>query len=121
MSDWFTGLLKPLSATNEQVFMAVQKAFDTLTDISKRRAYDSSLEFDDSIPGERKCGVVRYGTVLDILLLSFPSTAPGYVAMWSSFSSTTEWSLYFRGLLSNEGVLVHDWLFDLLCSMIGCR
>lgn len=31
--------------------MAVQKAFDTLTDITKRRAYDSSLEFDDSIPG----------------------------------------------------------------------
>ncbi len=31
--------------------MAVQKAFDTLTDIPKRRAYDSSLEFDDTIPG----------------------------------------------------------------------
>lgn len=37
---------------NRQVFMAVQKAFDTLTDVTKRRAYDSSLEFDDSIPGE---------------------------------------------------------------------
>lgn len=34
-----------------QVFMAVQKAFETLTDTTKRRAYDSSLEFDDSIPG----------------------------------------------------------------------
>lgn len=37
---------------DEQVFMAVQKAFDTLTDMTKRRAYDSSLEFDDSIPGK---------------------------------------------------------------------
>eukprot|EP00903_Cladosiphon_okamuranus_P019993 g18368.t1 len=36
----------------DEVFMAVQKAFDTLTDITKRRAYDSSLEFDDSIPDE---------------------------------------------------------------------
>lgn len=35
-----------------QVFMSVQKAFDTLTDLTKRRAYDSSLEFDDNIPGE---------------------------------------------------------------------
>lgn len=35
--------------------MAVQKAFDTLTDITKRRAYDSSLEFDDSIPGMCMC------------------------------------------------------------------
>lgn len=37
---------------DRQVFMAVQKAFDTLTDMTKRRAYDSSLEFDDSIPGK---------------------------------------------------------------------
>ncbi|CAM9889031.1 unnamed protein product [Ectocarpus sp. 6 AP-2014] len=36
----------------DEVFMAVQKAFDTLTDMTKRRAYDSSLEFDDSIPGK---------------------------------------------------------------------
>lgn len=35
-----------------QVFMSVQKAFDTLTDLTKRRAYDSSLEFDDNIPGK---------------------------------------------------------------------
>lgn len=38
-----------------QVFMAVQKAYDTLTDTQKRRAYDSSLEFDDSIPGVHLC------------------------------------------------------------------
>ena len=43
----------PHLAIDVQVFMAVQKAFDVLTDISKRRAYDSSLEFDDSIPGKR--------------------------------------------------------------------
>lgn len=41
-----------LDSICKQVFMAVQKAFDTLTDIPKRRAYDSSLEFDDAIPGE---------------------------------------------------------------------
>lgn len=34
--------------------MAVQKAYDTLTDVTKRRAYDSSLEFDDSIPGKSR-------------------------------------------------------------------
>lgn len=36
----------------DEVFMSVQKAFDTLTDLTKRRAYDSSLEFDDNIPDE---------------------------------------------------------------------
>ncbi|CAN0067044.1 unnamed protein product, partial [Discosporangium mesarthrocarpum] len=36
----------------DEVFMAVQKAFETLTDTTKRRAYDSSLEFDDTIPDE---------------------------------------------------------------------
>ncbi|CAM9284857.1 unnamed protein product, partial [Sphacelaria rigidula] len=36
----------------DEVFMAVQKAYDTLTDVQKRRAYDSSLSFDDSIPDD---------------------------------------------------------------------
>lgn len=83
MVGCFTRVLKPLfsSTTNEQVFMAVQKAFDTLTDISKRRAYDSSLEFDDSIPGETKCGTVLHDTVLT----SFPSTARGCLVTINHF------------------------------------
>ncbi|CAM9238591.1 unnamed protein product [Choristocarpus tenellus] len=38
----------------DEVFMAVQKAFETLTDTTKRRAYDSSLEFDDYIPDDQE-------------------------------------------------------------------
>lgn len=49
-------------STFPQVFMAVQKAFETLTDIAKRRAYDSSLEFDDSIPG-------GYPSRVDLIIL----------------------------------------------------
>jgi DnaJ domain len=36
----------------DEVFISMQKAYDTLTDLTKRRAYDSSLEFDDTIPDE---------------------------------------------------------------------
>ena len=41
--------------TEEQcraIFLKVQAAADTLTDVSKRRAYDSMLDFDESIPTE---------------------------------------------------------------------
>mmetsp|Transcript_12627 Transcript_12627/g.16281 ORF Transcript_12627/g.16281 Transcript_12627/m.16281 type:complete len:570 (+) Transcript_12627:24-1733(+) len=34
----------------DAVFMAVQKAYETLGDLKKKRAYDSVLDFDDSIP-----------------------------------------------------------------------
>ncbi|CAM9588765.1 unnamed protein product [Phaeothamnion confervicola] len=39
----------------DEVFMAImaiQKAFETLSDPTKRKQYDSSLEFDDAIPDE---------------------------------------------------------------------
>ncbi|CAM9185323.1 unnamed protein product [Chrysoparadoxa australica] len=36
---------------DDEVFLLVQKAHQTLSDLQKRRAYDSSLDFDDSIPG----------------------------------------------------------------------
>lgn len=51
----------PDKATNceegeeDEVFIRMQKAFDTLMDITKRRAYDSSLEFDDTIPTTDAC------------------------------------------------------------------
>ncbi|CAM9216098.1 unnamed protein product, partial [Heterosigma akashiwo] len=34
----------------DAVFMAVQKAFETLGDVKKKRAYDSVLDFDETIP-----------------------------------------------------------------------
>ena len=37
----------------EERFKAMQVGFETLTDIVRRRAYDSTLEFDDAIPKEK--------------------------------------------------------------------
>jgi DnaJ homolog subfamily C member 2 len=34
----------------DPLFLAIQKAYDVLSDESRRRAYDSQFEFDDSIP-----------------------------------------------------------------------
>lgn len=36
----------------DPVFLTVKKAFDTLSDCDKKRAYDSSANFDDSIPAK---------------------------------------------------------------------
>ena len=36
------------------VFLKIQEAFNTLSNEAKRRAYDSQLPFDDSIPTEEK-------------------------------------------------------------------
>ncbi|KAG5187560.1 hypothetical protein JKP88DRAFT_207046, partial [Tribonema minus] len=36
----------------DEVFILMQKAYETLTDVTKKRAYDSSLEFDDTIPAD---------------------------------------------------------------------
>ena len=36
----------------DPVFLTVKKAFDTLSDRDKKRAYDSSANFDDSIPSK---------------------------------------------------------------------
>lgn len=35
---------------DDYVFLAIKASFDTLSDEDKRRAYDSSVDFDDSIP-----------------------------------------------------------------------
>ncbi|CAN0294568.1 unnamed protein product [Ectocarpus sp. 12 AP-2014] len=46
--------------------MAVQKAFDTLTDMTKRRAYDSSLEFDDNeLEGKEVSGPTSFYKVYE--------------------------------------------------------
>jgi len=37
---------------SDERFKAIQKAYDTLTDLKKRRAYDSTEDFDDAIPSE---------------------------------------------------------------------
>ena len=36
------------------VFLKIQEAYNTLTNETKRRAYDSQLDFDDSIPTEKE-------------------------------------------------------------------
>ena len=42
---------------DQTIFLKIQHAFDTLSDESKRRAYDSQLDFDESIPSEREAKV----------------------------------------------------------------
>lgn len=37
-------------ADKDPVFLAIQKAYETLSDETKRRGYDSQFDFDDSIP-----------------------------------------------------------------------
>mmetsp|Transcript_18216 Transcript_18216/g.18277 ORF Transcript_18216/g.18277 Transcript_18216/m.18277 type:complete len:511 (-) Transcript_18216:119-1651(-) len=39
---------------DRQVFLKVQEAYNTLTNETKRRAYDSQLDFDDSVPTEKQ-------------------------------------------------------------------
>jgi hypothetical protein len=39
-----------------QVFIAIQKAYETLSDDRKRRGYDSELDFSDAIPSGREKG-----------------------------------------------------------------
>ena len=41
-----------LDRRGKDVWLRIQKAYNTLTDADKRRRYDSSLPFDDSIPKE---------------------------------------------------------------------
>ena len=43
----------------EDRFKAMQQGFETLTDIVRRRAYDSTLDFDDSIPKEKEGGTEK--------------------------------------------------------------
>lgn len=40
----------------DEVFIAIQKAYETLSDEKKKRAYDSELDFDDDIPSGREKG-----------------------------------------------------------------
>ena len=37
---------------DDEIFLLVKSAFDTLSDPSKRRSYDSTVDFDESIPKE---------------------------------------------------------------------
>jgi DnaJ homolog subfamily C member 2 len=46
----------PVDNASDPLFLAVQHAFDTLSDKSKRIIYDSEYDFDDSIPSENAKG-----------------------------------------------------------------
>lgn len=37
-------------AESDSLFLSIQKAYDTLSDESRRRAYDSQFDFDERIP-----------------------------------------------------------------------
>jgi DnaJ homolog subfamily C member 2 len=54
-------------AQADAVYLAINKAFETLTDEKKRRAYDSMYEFDDSIPENSNKGefFALFGPVFD--------------------------------------------------------
>ena len=43
---------KKANANTKKIWLTIQKAYDTLTDPAKKRKYDSSLPFDDSMPKE---------------------------------------------------------------------
>lgn len=40
-------------AAPDPIYLAVQKAFDVLSDVDKRRRFDSTLAFDEDIPSEK--------------------------------------------------------------------
>ena len=44
------------SATSDPLFLAIQKAYDVLSNTERRRLFDSQFEFDDSIPEVGKKG-----------------------------------------------------------------
>ena len=41
-----------LSEDDKEIWLKIQKAYNTLTDEGKRKTYDSSLPFDEKIPKE---------------------------------------------------------------------
>ncbi len=48
----------------DEIFLLVKSAFDTLSDPIKRRSYDSSVDFDESIPKEQPSGSGGGGIVM---------------------------------------------------------
>ena len=54
------------------IFLRVQAAAETLTDVSKRRAYDSLLDFDESIPTEAETKEASLAGVEEFLKLFEP-------------------------------------------------
>ena len=101
-----------LTENDKQVWLQIQKAYDTLMDKKKRAAYDSSLPFDDSIPEEKDINddnffeifeevFVRNGQfskkspVLKIGQIWTPmSQVHQFYRFWESFSSWRDFSQY---------------------------
>ena len=43
-----------ITESDKEIWLKIQEAYETLVDSTKRRRYDSSLPFDDSIPQEHE-------------------------------------------------------------------
>ena len=93
---------------NDPIFLAIQKAYDTLGDEKKRRSYDSQFEFDESIPGPSISGDffktfgpvfirnARFSEVKPVPLLGTKSTGMdevyAFYDFWARFKSWRDFS-----------------------------
>lgn len=91
----------------EQIYKAIQEAHSTLTDLRRRRVYDSSLPFDDSIPSEdtsrffKEFGAAftrnaRFSEIQPVPLLGGPdsdfSEVDKFYDFWFGFKSWRDFS-----------------------------
>lgn len=45
-------IMGEITQSDKDIWLQVQKAYETLIDVTKRRRYDSSLPFDDDVPSD---------------------------------------------------------------------